>query len=551
MRSNKKVMSLLVMAAVLSSGAAVLPQNDISLMSITAEAASSKLAAPKNIKASVPAANKITLKWDKVSGADAYRVYMYDAETKKYKKIKTVKGTTASIDGLEPWSTYYFKVAALTKTDGKYTAGTSSEKIKVTAVNSKEKLFEGVWIASDGKKITGYYNLNNDGTGSYRNADTEIGLGFNYEKSGSGYVFHMGSADDDSKVSVSVSTETGKRTLKWADGRKEYLTFAPYQDPDAGTVVSCPMFSLMLPSDVDFVTETTSKSITVYDREAKDAGYGGFAFTITAYEKPSDYYGMMDKKIGELTSGGKLYDIVIMYPSDVQYDIVKYSEMPESYSKLYKGAENIAESLRSIKGGSFAYKGGTTGEQLYGDVIKKHIKAVTEKWDSEKLEKENMSTVYYMISAFSDGDALDKVGYAYYDVNHDGIDELLIGEESDEGSIIYDVYTMVDRKPVHVVSGWDRSRWYTFENGWLCNEYSSSAFESGSAIYDLYHNTTELDVQVDFRYDYEKDEKNPWFISYSGEDGDYEAVSKEDFEQRRGNFGDYKKLNFTPLSSAE
>ena len=555
MKTNKKIIgtAAIVAAAVLSVGGMCPPCLDTGVnIAINAEAASVDLPAPQNIKASA-SANSVTLKWNKVSGADGYRVYMYDSDTKKYKCVKTVKGNKCTVDGLEFGDRYTFKVAAAKKTNGKYKSGTLSGKIKAAAVYSGEGLYEGVWIAGSKNKVTGYYKLNSDGTGSYRNADIEIGLGFNYEKTKSGYLFHMGGADDNSSAKVSVSVETGIRTVKWSDGRTEYLRLAPYQDTDAGTVIACPLFSLMLPTEADFETQTDGNSIAVYDYESKNSGFGGFAFKISAYKKPSDYYGVLDSKIGELRTGsGEVYDIVIQYPSDVQYDIEKYSDgAPKKYDLLYKGADEISQTLSSTDGGRFVFGAGTTGEELYGDVLAKHYKALTEKWDSEKLSKENMSTLYGLMSLSDPDSVLDKLGYAYFDINGDGIDELLIGEVINGENVIYDVYTMKDRKPVHVVSGGERSRWYTFEHGMLCNEYSNSAFESGSIIYDLEHNSSELDVQVDFRYDTLNNKNNPCLISYTGEEGDYEQVSEKEFNQRRSNYGKYKKFKFTPFSSFE
>ena len=539
-------------AAVISfGGLCAAPCSDTGF-AITAEAASAKLSAPKNVRVSVPAADQIKLKWNKVSGAGAYRVYMLDPESKKYKSVKTVKGTSCLIDGLEPNDLYYFKVAALKRSGGKYITGTLSPRVKAAAVYSGEPLFEGVWIASDGKKVTGYYKLNADGSGSFRHADKEIGLAFEYERTTAGYVFHMGGVDDNSDARVSVSVSTGMRTLKWANGRTEYLRPARYQDPDAGYVVSCPLFSMMLPLEADFETETDGNSITVYDRESRENNCGGFAFNVSAYEKPSDYYGMMDAKVGELrTSGGNLYDIVITYPSDVQYDYEKYGgKMPSSYEKLFRGSDDIMQSIVSNDGGRFSYGAGMKGEELYGDVLKKHQKALSEGWDAEKLSSENMSIMYALTGSSSKAPVLDKIGYAYKDLNGDGIEELLIGEITDgkEGSVIYDIYSMKDRKPVHLASGWERNRYYTFEHGMIGCEYSGSASVSGVKVLEVRHNESELCIQCDFRYDSDKDKDNPWSIVYL-DDEEGEKVSEKDFKQRKSNYGDFIHIDYTPFSS--
>ena len=64
------------------------------------------------------------------------------------------------------------------------------------------------------------------------------------------------------------------------------------------------LFSITIPDEfagkVEY--EITDDSISVYDKESKEAGFGGHAFTIRACDDMSEY-GFIDKKIGELTTG--------------------------------------------------------------------------------------------------------------------------------------------------------------------------------------------------------------------------------------------------------
>lgn len=91
-----------------------------------------ELAAPDNVKASAKTANSITLKWNKVSGADAYTVYMYNASTGKYEKYKTVTSNSCTIKKLKKNTKYKFKVSALDKVNGKYKEGKKSDAVAVT-----------------------------------------------------------------------------------------------------------------------------------------------------------------------------------------------------------------------------------------------------------------------------------------------------------------------------------------------------------------------------------------------------------------------------------
>ena len=90
----------------------------------------SKLAAPAGFTSS-STSTSIKLKWKAVSGADAYRVYKYNAKTGKYEKYKTVTATSCSITGLKKNTTYKFKVVSLDSINGKYKTGGTSKAVSV------------------------------------------------------------------------------------------------------------------------------------------------------------------------------------------------------------------------------------------------------------------------------------------------------------------------------------------------------------------------------------------------------------------------------------
>ena len=218
--------------------------------------------------------------------------------------------------------------------------------------------------------------------------------------------------------------------------------------------------------------------------------------------------------------------------------MIKSPKAPISYMKLYNFGKVV--NISGIKGYVYHKNQGTKGSDLYQDVLKKHLTAINEKWDSTKLEDENMSYMYNIIPE-------NKIGYVYYDVNADGIDELLIGEIADGAwkGVVYDIYTMVNRKPKHVISGGSRDRYYVCDNTFICNEYSSGAMESGVGVYNLVENTTELYPQVNFKYDGYANSNNPYFISYS--DNKWENVTEEYYEERKKVFDKYERFDFTLL----
>ena len=305
------------------------------------------------------------------------------------------------------------------------------------------------------------------------------------------------------------------------------------------------LFSITMPKELNGLYEVKKEKdkISIYHKESKKAGFGGFAFGIKAYKNPHDHAVLPGSvKIGELKDKwGNLYDMVLKYPTDVQYDYTKSPNAPESFKQLYDLGESI--NIQGVKGAEYFKDQGMKGKDLYNKVLAKHQTAINEKWDSTKLEKKNMSYMYNVIQDKT------KIGYTYYDVNADGIDELLIGEiaEGDWKGVIYDIYTMVDRKPKHVISGGERDRYYVCDGTFVCNEYSSGALESGIRVYDLVENSTELFPQVSFKYDGYTNPKKPWFLSYSDEK--WENVSEETYNERLKTFEKYERFNFIPLKN--
>lgn len=304
------------------------------------------------------------------------------------------------------------------------------------------------------------------------------------------------------------------------------------------------LFSVNMPEELSnsYEIKKEKNKISVFHKESKKAGFGGFAFGIKAYENPSDHAVLPgSRKLGELSDKkGVLYDIVLKHPTDVQYDYTKGTEAPPTFKKLYEYGDKAE--IKGINGAIYHKNQGTKGEDLYKTILEKHYTAIIENWDASKLEEENMSYMYNIIPR-------DKIGYAYYDVNVDGIEELLIGEigEGNWKGVIYDIYTMVNRKPQHVVSGGSRNRYYVCDDSFICNEYSSGALESGVRVYNLVENSTELYPQIYFKYDGYENAKKPWFYSYS--DGKWENVTEEKYNERKKIFEKYERFNFVPIAN--
>ena len=318
----------------------------------------------------------------------------------------------------------------------------------------------------------------------------------------------------------------------------------------SGDIISNDLFSITLPKEVNgtYILENENNGINIYDKASSDAGFGGFAFGLKAFKNPKDYASAPGvRKLGELTDkNGVIYDIALIQPTDVQFDYVNKND--KTYSVLYKLADSAENNILGVNGSKYYNGRGMKGKELYNDILKLHVKAVKEKWNEEKLLTEKMSTVYSYINQNNDNTP-DIIGYAYHDANADGIDELLIGKiaKNEKEATIYDIYTMVDRKPTHVISSNNNNGYYVCDDSFICEEYFMRGNENGVIVYFLEENSTELFPQVGFKYSEIEGKQNPWFLCYDPELKNWENVSEKTFKERKAIFDKYSKIEFIPL----
>ena len=135
-----RCISALLLSGLMSIGFVTVPPVPGSGSAVYAAA---NLPAPSGISYT-STGNSVTLMWDDVSGADAYRIYgsidefvcdaeeqLYDIGGDFYFNYKAVAGTQYTIDGLVKNKTYHFVIAALDKNGSKYTVGERTGVIKV------------------------------------------------------------------------------------------------------------------------------------------------------------------------------------------------------------------------------------------------------------------------------------------------------------------------------------------------------------------------------------------------------------------------------------
>ena len=121
----------------------------------------------------------------------------------------------------------------------------------------------------------------------------------------------------------------------------------------------------------------------------------------------------------------------------------------------------------------------------YDEVIELYIRAIKERWDSDKISEFGFEPCCFVGSMESDG-------YLLKDLNGDGNDELIILPRTslEDGNVeycemLYAVYTMKNGKPIRVLESWTRSRNYLCTDGGIYNEGSDGAAYFTACIYDI------------------------------------------------------------------
>ena len=158
-----KILGALLAGVMAVSGISVIP--GVSSPFVVEAEAASKLAAPTGLKATV-SGTTVKLTWNAVKGADAYRVYICDNRSGKFKTYKTVSGTKCEVTKLTEGTGYRFKVAALTKNGSKYSVQTKSSHIAVmtagASVSGSEKKpgeFSDPIFGDSSKKVLKYCGI--------------------------------------------------------------------------------------------------------------------------------------------------------------------------------------------------------------------------------------------------------------------------------------------------------------------------------------------------------------------------------------------------------
>ena len=145
---------------------------------------------------------------------------------------------------------------------------------------------------------------------------------------------------------------------------------------------------------------------------------------------------------------------------------------------------------------------GTAIPEAYQPVIAKYVTALTEHWGGEACSNADISLLVSYATSPSE------LGYALLDLDNDGADELIIANDA-ERQVIYDLYSLVDGKLVHVFTGWDRNS-YELREGYRILNIGSNGAASADYVY-CHLSNGQLVTDSLIRFDAATDPDHPWF----------------------------------------
>lgn len=145
---------------------------------------------------------------------------------------------------------------------------------------------------------------------------------------------------------------------------------------------------------------------------------------------------------------------------------------------------------------------GTAIPEAYQPVIAKYTTALTEHWGGEACSNADISILVSYATSPSE------LGYALLDLDNDGTDELVIANDA-ERQVIYDLYSLVDGKLVHVFTGWDRNS-YELREGFRILNIGSNGAASADYVY-CHLSNGQLVTDSLIRFDAATDPDHPWF----------------------------------------
>lgn len=165
--------------------------------------------------------------------------------------------------------------------------------------------------------------------------------------------------------------------------------------------------------------------------------------------------------------------------------------------------------------------------QVYNNILDGIYKIIVNP-DYDVLD-DGVIGVSEIVNALGTNQTLDTIGYAVEDVSGDGIPELLVGYNSDDGAVntVLAMYTVVDNAPQFVFEGWSRNSYHLLSDGTIFIQGSGGAMYSIFGAYNISEDGTSLKCK-DYYFTYEKDDSFEEIGFYHNTTGEWDkSVSEE------------------------
>ena len=146
-------------------------------------------------------------------------------------------------------------------------------------------------------------------------------------------------------------------------------------------------------------------------------------------------------------------------------------------------------------------------QNVYPKQIQRYYTAVSQRWDEITYLDNDMSA---LAARYYAGNPLDNIGFAFMDLDGDGIWELVIGATQD--SLVFEIWDLKNGEPVLIAQSGSHNRYYLqyADDQWTVG-YEAENGAANFAVYSLKLVSGEFQGVQGVVFDARINEENPWF----------------------------------------